>query len=72
MNITDVDDKIIVRARRNYLIKQFAEKRKTKKCWDEELLCDIKNALEYYVKDRDKKLTSLQVITYHFLLKYLR
>ncbi len=63
MNITDVDDKIIVRARRNYMMKQFTEKRKTKKGWDEELLTDIKKALEYYIKDKEKRLASLKVIT---------
>lgn len=59
MNITDVDDKIIVRARRNYLMKQFMEKRKATG-WDEEILIDIKKALDYYIKDKDRKLGVLE------------
>jgi cysteinyl-tRNA synthetase len=67
MNITDVDDKIIVRARRNYLMKQFMEKRKATG-WDEEILSDIKKALDYYIKDKDRKLGVLEVIPNYPLL----
>lgn len=68
MNITDVDDKIIVRARRNYLMKQFTEKRTSTTGWDEEILNDIKKALEFYIKDKDRKLGVLQVIPITLLL----
>jgi hypothetical protein len=48
-------------------MKQFMEKRKATG-WDEEILIDIKKALDYYIKDKDRKLGVLEVIPNYPLL----
>ncbi|KAK7098490.1 cysteine--tRNA ligase, cytoplasmic-like [Littorina saxatilis] len=57
MNVTDIDDKIIVRARQNYLLQQYEQRNDTAK----QVLADIKEAMLPFVEkvevetDKDKK-----------------
>ena len=50
MNITDIDDKIILRARRNHLLKQYKEK----KPGPSEIMADVKQALDAYITKMNK------------------
>eukprot|EP01137_Pigoraptor_chileana_P031152 Opistho-2@18564 len=52
MNITDIDDKIILRARRNHLFSVYSEKKHTL----EEVLADVREALPSY----EAKMNALQ------------
>lgn len=57
MNVTDIDDKIIVRARQNYLLDQYSQRTNTTK----QVLADVKEALMPFTAkleaetDQDKK-----------------
>ncbi len=51
MNITDVDDKIILRARRNFLVGEY-EKKMTDKS---KVIADSKEAFEYVIAEAQKK-----------------
>nr|KAG5702360.1 hypothetical protein BaRGS_002142 [Batillaria attramentaria] len=46
MNVTDIDDKIIVRARHNYLLEQYRQKTKTAK----QILADLKEAMKPFME----------------------
>ncbi|XP_067118536.1 cysteine--tRNA ligase, cytoplasmic [Centruroides vittatus] len=65
MNITDIDDKIIQRARQQYLFNQYANK----ECSISEVLKDVKDALTAYIEkskstnDPDKKKLQEQTIS---------
>jgi len=56
MNVTDVDDKIILRARKNHLLKVYEEKHRT---LVPAVLDDIMEGLEDYKKEQGKKLAQL-------------
>lgn len=65
MNVTDVDDKIIKRARQNYLLQQYTIENS---CNASVVVSDIKSALDTYTvkaegeKDPDKKTMMLKII----------
>ncbi|KAL8589222.1 hypothetical protein ACOMHN_017024 [Nucella lapillus] len=54
MNVTDIDDKIILRARQNYLLEQYRNRQNTAK----QVLADIKDAMIY----RNLQNTAKQVL----------
>jgi cysteinyl-tRNA synthetase len=56
MNITDVDDKIILRARRNYL---FDEYEKSVNDDAEKVIADANEAFDFAIADAEKKVASL-------------
>lgn len=70
MNITDVDDKIIKAARKNYLFKQYLNLTIPKL----ELLNDVrivKNAVSHVTDDDRRSLFQKYLIAANFLIDYL-
>lgn len=58
MNITDVDDKIILRARKNHLVKEYE---KAHESLDSAVLGDIQQAFQDYKVELTKKIDNLNV-----------
>jgi len=58
MNITDIDDKIILRARRNYL---YAEYVKAHPTVTEEVFNDMKEAIDKHIAGLKEKKQNLEV-----------
>lgn len=57
MNVTDVDDKIIYRARRNYLLDQFLKTTDD----TQKVLCELKTAFEKEKRKQEKKMEEVQM-----------
>lgn len=57
MNITDIDDKIILRARRNYLVDEYIKANGT---LTEKVHQDVKTSLEATIQSQEKKLEDLK------------
>jgi len=66
MNITDIDDKIILKARRNYL---FAEYAKAHTELTDEVIKDIQESVDFYIRGLEKKIAGYKARPSRLILK---